>query len=113
VNIVGQIAREARAKNAPEGITGLLVFDGERFCQHLEGSSAPIKQLFERIKVDARHVRVELLHEGPSEQRRFLKFSMAFAQVEDSDFLQSMRTKVGSDAMLAFSELLPAVDMEP
>ena len=45
VNIVGQIAREARAKNARQGITGLLVFDGERFCQHLEGSSAPIKQL--------------------------------------------------------------------
>lgn len=41
---VADIVRTARQFNAAHGITGLLVFDGQRFCQYLEGPDAPIGQ---------------------------------------------------------------------
>ena len=32
------VIRTARVNNAVRGITGALIFDGERFCQYIEGA---------------------------------------------------------------------------
>lgn len=37
LSVVAEIAGRARVVNAELGITGLLIFDGQRFCQQLEG----------------------------------------------------------------------------
>jgi hypothetical protein len=113
LDAVGKIARQARDANAKVDITGLLVFDGERFCQYLEGPADDVGRLFERIEVDPRHRRVKLLHRGDSAQRRFHRFSMGFASVEDADLLQRIDDQEGAAARLAFIELVPLVDMEP
>ena len=42
---IGQILARARPFNAANGITGLLVFDGQRFCQHLEGPAVALESL--------------------------------------------------------------------
>ncbi|RYF68243.1 MAG: BLUF domain-containing protein, partial [Comamonadaceae bacterium] len=52
--IVGNIVTQARARNAERGITGLLVFDGHNFCQHLEGPSNILVRLMNRIGEDPR-----------------------------------------------------------
>ena len=37
LQVVAEIAAHARPANASMDITGLLIFDGQRFCQQLEG----------------------------------------------------------------------------
>jgi len=54
-NAVGAIVSQARARNAERKITGLLVFDGMRFCQHLEGPCDAVKALMRSIERDFRH----------------------------------------------------------
>jgi hypothetical protein len=44
---VAKIATQARIKNAAADISGLLVFDGERFCQFLEGPAGEVRRLFD------------------------------------------------------------------
>jgi hypothetical protein len=110
---VGLIAREARAKNAMIGITGLLVYDGESFCQFLEGSADQVELLFKRIRIDVRHEQVHLVYEGSSKQRRFPRFSMAFAQTEGDDVLRSFARLAPEEAMAHFWNLVPGFEMEP
>ncbi len=110
---VGELAKEVRLKNLVSGITGLLIFDGERFCQFLEGRSDQVVALFERIQVDPRHDQVHFVHGGPSAQRHFRRFSMGFAQTDDADMLRSFAVVPSEVAMDRFWGLVPALDMEP
>ncbi len=110
VGIVAAIAARARLSNVRDGITGLLVFDGQRFCQQLEGSPDRLIPLLERIRADARHTAMEVLHQGPLMQRRFQRFSLAFSTLEDEDALHRMESLAGNEAMAAFEAL--AIDLE-
>lgn len=85
IGVVPQILRQARALNARAGITGLLVFDGARFCQHFEGPQQRAKALMERIGRDARHSKVQRLYEGPLARRRCERFDMGYAQPDEPD----------------------------
>ena len=79
---VGAIVRTARAFNASHGITGVLLFDGERFCQYIEGPSPALDALVDRICEDPRHQNVTPLLQGPlSAARRYPDWSMAFSDV--------------------------------
>jgi len=42
---VASIVARARVRNGELGITGLLVFDGQRFCQHIEGPPGALQTL--------------------------------------------------------------------
>ena len=63
--VVAEIAAKARQVNAELDVTGLLIFDGQRFCQQLEGPQKAVLKLIERIRNDPRHVNVEVVHNGP------------------------------------------------
>ena len=67
---VGAIVTQARARNAQHEITGLLVFDGMRFCQHLEGPPEAVKTLMQRIDQDSRHTDVRVVYQGALAARR-------------------------------------------
>ena len=83
LSVVADIAHHARARNAAHGITSLLAFDGQRFCQLLEGERRPVLSLAERIRSDPRHAGVEVLHHGPLQARRFSDFQLAFTSGEE------------------------------
>ena len=102
LSVVAQIAGRARLANAQHNITGLLIFDGQRFCQQLEGPQKAVLKLIERIRNDPRHINVEVLHHGPLAGRRFQHFSLAFSTVEDVDALARMETLDGDAALAAF-----------
>jgi hypothetical protein len=68
---VGAIVTQARARNAQHQITGLLVFDGMRFCQHLEGPPEAVKTLMQRIDQDSRHTDVRVVYQGALAARRY------------------------------------------
>jgi hypothetical protein len=112
VKVISQIAAKARVANQEAGITGLLVFDGLRFCQQIEGPRKPVLALIERIRVDPRHVNVEILHHAPLEERRFRRFSLGYAATDDADVLARIEEAGPAQAMAQFLALLPSIDLD-
>ena len=109
---VSRIVGSSRRRNAGDGITGLLIFDGSCFCQYLEGPPAALTALSERIDQDLRHSRVEVLLEGVfAGPRRFSDWRLGYVDVVDGDELGAMRDLNGNDAMVAFERLLPLLDV--
>ena len=112
ISIVAQIAGKARIANKARDITGLLIFDGMRFCEQLEGIEKDILALLERIRQDPRHTSIKLLHHGPLAERRFKRFSMGYALVEDVEVLGRLEQLEGQAAVDAFVEILSTLDLD-
>jgi hypothetical protein len=78
----GQIAglvQQARPRNREAGVTSLLLFDGTRFCQLLEGGLEAVTALAQTIERDARHSGYTMLHAGSQPgPRRFPGWDLAF-----------------------------------
>lgn len=113
VSIVAQIAGKARLANKSRDITGLLIFDGMRFCEQLEGHEEDILALLDRIRQDPRHTRIKLLHNGPLDTRRFKRFSMGYAPVEDVEVLERLEQLEGQAAVDAFVKIIATLDLDP
>lgn len=111
LSVVAEIAGRARRVNAELDVTGLLIFDGQRFCQQLEGPSKAVLKLIERIRVDPRHINVEIVHNGPLQGRRFQRFSLAFSTVEDVDALARMERLDGEAALTAFAAVCGEIEL--
>ena len=109
VSAVAEIAGHARAANAQRGLTGLLVFDGQRFCQQLEGSQKNVLSAMARICQDPRHVEVNVVHQGTLAARRFSSFGLAFSQIEKGDLLERLEQLDGEPALQAFEALRASV----
>jgi hypothetical protein len=76
-----EIHREARQLNALDGISGLLVFDGARFLQIVEGAPEAIDSLVERLRRDTRHAAFEIRDERRVGERSFPDWSMELVRV--------------------------------
>jgi Sensors of blue-light using FAD len=111
IEVVGRIAGRARARNARDGITGLLVFDGIRFCQHVEGPRDAVRALLQRLEADPRHTAMKLLHQGPLAQRRYPRFEIGMADVGEREALGEMRLLYGAEAVERFFALRPNFDI--
>ena len=109
VSAVASIAGHARTANAQRGLTGLLVFDGQRFCQQLEGSQKQVLSAMARICQDPRHVEINVVHQGLLDARRFSSFSLAFSEVEGGDVLEQMEQLDGAAALRVFETLRASV----
>ena len=68
----------ARRNNDADAITGLLMFNGKRFLQVLEGPHEAVDRTFERIRRDSRHRAQVVLARKTIEQREFGEWSMAY-----------------------------------
>lgn len=112
LSVVGDIASRARLANAEQNITGLLIFDGMRFCQQLEGGQKQVLALLERIRQDTRHINMQILHHGELALRRFRNFSLGYCMVEDDDVLARMEQLDGQAALDAFTGLLTQIDLD-
>ena len=108
---VGSIVTQARARNAQQSITGLLVFDGLRFCQHLEGPLGAVESLMHRIVQDPRHTAVKVVYRGPLAARRYTGFGMGLAESEGPDLMAGIRALDGEAALAHFLALRPSFDI--
>jgi hypothetical protein len=63
--VFSTICRGARARNLELGISGVLLFDGERFLHWLHGPPDGVSQLMEAIVADPRHTAVRVLLHTP------------------------------------------------
>ena len=112
ISSIAGIAAKARVANLALGITGLLIFDGMRFCQQLEGEQKAVLKLMARIQTDTRHTHVEVLRHGPLAERRFRRFSLGYVSVDDEDVLGQLAQLDGAAAVNAFVALLSRLDMD-
>jgi hypothetical protein len=85
---LADIHETARHLNALDGITGLLVFDGTRFLQIIEGGEDAIDDLVGRLRADPRHSAFEIRDERPVDERSFPDWSMELVSVS-AGYLQA------------------------
>jgi hypothetical protein len=75
------IHQTARHLNALDGISGILLFDGSRFLQIIEGAEDAVDTLVERLRMDPRHSAFEIRDERYVERRSFPDWSMELVRV--------------------------------
>lgn len=81
---VDAILSASRRNNGEAGVTGLLVHDGRRFLQVLEGEAAAVDATFERIRSDPGHRAIVTLSRRPVGNRQFGCWAMAAERVADT-----------------------------
>lgn len=79
------MVRDASRHNRLAGVTGVLLCDGNRFLQYIEGPEDGIEFVFARVLSSRRHSEVVVLGRGESGVRRFPYCSMHWIPVEQHE----------------------------
>lgn len=76
----------SRLRNAPLGVTGLLVYSDGSFLQVLEGPQPAVEDVFGSIARDPRHAGIRVLDRRtvPGSLRNYGDWSMGFADLAGS-----------------------------
>lgn len=114
VSAVGDIVKVARSFNKEHGITGILIFDGLRFCQCIEGPAEHLNALIERIAKDSRHINFTAKHSVDDvTERLFSNWSMAYVLGDDDEPLNALESLEveGTSILERLQTLLPALDI--
>lgn len=93
---VEEILAASRRNNARARVTGLLLFNGKRFLQLLEGAPGAVEETYARISRDPRHFAVVKLSERRLEAREFGDWEMAFDRFEREFNQTSIADKVAA-----------------
>lgn len=72
------ILETSQRNNRHAGVTGMLLFDGIRFLQALEGDLASVAETFARIRADTRHRAAVVLSHREVPTREFGSWEMAY-----------------------------------
>ncbi|MEF7614615.1 BLUF domain-containing protein [Aquincola sp. MAHUQ-54] len=114
VSAIAHIVRLARARNAKEGITSVLVFDGARFCHYIEGPPDAVHALALRIAEDGRHTEFRRLHAatrvGP---RRLPDHPMSYGLALNEADVDAVVSLAGVAAADMVIDILPRLELEP
>ena len=112
-SVVKDIVRASRAHNPVRGITGALLFDGERFCQLLEGSESEVVSLMLRIERDARHVAIRTLHSGSANDRALRSWRSGYCEsASDLDTFDGEHGLPSASAIKVFVALARTAELE-
>lgn len=79
------LLEQARARNARQHVTGMLLYAGDNFIQVLEGEAADVEEIYAAIVNDDRHKDHIVLRKGAISSRTFADWSMGFRQVGEND----------------------------
>lgn len=71
----------ARANNARNGITGILLYNDQSFLQILEGTRDDVERTIARIMRDPRHASVTVVQDEAIAERDFSAWDMAYRYV--------------------------------
>ena len=86
---VAALVEDAAAFNQLHGITGLLLFDGTRFLQYLEGPEEALKRTYSRILASTSHHEIVELARGRISGRMFPAWSMRLLPVGAPELSQA------------------------
>ncbi len=87
---LNELLKKSRDYNRSVGITGCLIHQDGYFMQMLEGPREAVLALFEKIKIDPRHLEAGIVIEAPARRRIFIDWSMGLRDLtpgpDDPDF---------------------------
>ena len=110
--VVGQILRQSRERNHQLKLSGALLFDGERFCQLLEGAPDATQALMQRIERDPRHRNVQVLLDALSPAPRMMpQWQCGYADHEAFDAIRAAAARDPEQGAHTFLQLLPTCDL--
>jgi len=74
-----KLLQTSKKYNLEHGITGCLIYKDRDFMQFLEGEKSAVEHLFhDRIFKDDRHHKIKIVWEGPTPEKSFENWTMAF-----------------------------------
>lgn len=82
---VDQLARNAAAHNVIMDVTGVLLTDGNRFLQYLEGPEEGLKAIYRRIIYARDHTEMVELGRSTGGERRFPSWPLRWLPIEPED----------------------------
>lgn len=80
-----ELLRISRNNNIAQDITGLLLHREDSFFQVIEGTRQSVRNIMDRIARDDRHQRMEIMFEGPIDEREFCDWRMGFLDMDNVD----------------------------
>jgi hypothetical protein len=108
---IGVAFQQMRTVAENADITGLLVFDGVRFCHYLEGPVEAVDGLVSRIKADDRHKGfLTLIDSCLPGERVFRQWSMAYSTGDETEPLAEFDDLHGEAALQRLIALIPSLD---
>ncbi len=115
-SVVGAITKAARANNAQRGISGMLIFDGVRFAQLLEGPAEVVDHLLEKLEADWRHVHLRVLSMREHGARaHFASWELGYLWIDEDENngIERLLCQTGSAAAeAAFLALAASADRD-
>jgi hypothetical protein len=110
---VSEIIATSRVANSARGLTGALIFDGEYFCQLIEGDDAEVQDLMQRIADDPRHTNVTLLFASQTSHARLTRsWRSGYCEAQLLGAFAQAEGPRGDTALAAFMSVLASADME-
>ena len=79
---VHSIVSHSQRRNAGDGVTGVMLYNGVNFLQLIEGEAAIIDTCYARIQRDPRHSGVVTLRDEAIVEREFPGWAMRYSLVE-------------------------------
>ena len=83
--ILDSILESSVRHNAPQNVTGMLLYCGGNFMQVLEGEESEITETYNRICIDPRHHDVFMLSREKIKEKDFSAWSMGFHRITTAD----------------------------
>lgn len=74
---LGALCKKSTDHNQAIGVTGLLVYDGVRFMQVIEGDEVAVRHLMEIIASDVRHDKIVYMIKEATDERAFKRWGLA------------------------------------
>lgn len=88
---VESLTRDAARFNVEAGVTGVLLHDGYRFVQYLEGPEDGVEVVYGRILAATSHKEIVELGRGRASIRRFPYWAMRLVPVVSADLRELIR----------------------
>jgi hypothetical protein len=110
----GAICRHARDRNQELGLSGLLLFDGQRFCQWLHGSVDTVETLLAAIAKDSRHTAMAVLLKARLPTGHFAAgWFDGFVETEAMDDFEKLARSSAGQVLPALGPLIVRSDVVP
>lgn len=82
---IEKILAACKVNNAPLDITGVLLYSDTKFIQYVEGESASLMTLYDKIKKDTRHEKAVMISYNPIQSRIFPSWQMGSRKIANDD----------------------------
>lgn len=104
-----ELQHRAAARNRSEGVTGMMVYNDDRFFQWLEGPPASIARIWSSISRDPRHVDIEAISVHTAPSRLFANWSLKLTTGHGDPWIDEISAARMSSTNVAAEQLAALV----